>query len=184
MRSAHCCQWYSIVPPVISISTYWQGDKMADIMQMTLFKYNIFNKNDYILIKILQKFVSQGPNHRCFRWWLGAKQVASHYLNQWWHSLVMHICITWPQKELTCSAVIFCDIIAQFECLLVHNVETQSMITWDIWTKTYLTFESAPCHLQAQLWPKSCPTKIRDPHFKSQHIKVGRKWLIFCIKHF
>ena len=29
----------------------------------------------------------------CFRWWLGTEQAASHYLNQWWHSLVMHLCL-------------------------------------------------------------------------------------------
>ena len=32
-----------------------------------------------------------------FRWWLGTKQVTSHYLNQWWPSLLMHTCITQPQ---------------------------------------------------------------------------------------
>ena len=32
-----------------------------------------------------------------FRWWLGASQATSHYLNQWWPSLLMHICITWRQ---------------------------------------------------------------------------------------
>ena len=32
-----------------------------------------------------------------FRWWLGAGQATSHYLNQWWHSLLTQICITLPQ---------------------------------------------------------------------------------------
>ena len=32
-----------------------------------------------------------------FRWWLGADQATSHYLNQWWHRLPTHICITLPQ---------------------------------------------------------------------------------------
>ena len=32
-----------------------------------------------------------------FRLWLGAKQVTSHYLNQWWFSLLMHTCIIRPQ---------------------------------------------------------------------------------------
>ena len=34
--------------------------------------------------------------HHWFRLWLGAKQVTSHYLNQRWLSLLMHICVTRP----------------------------------------------------------------------------------------
>ena len=29
--------------------------------------------------------------------WFGAKQVTSHYLNQWWPNLLMHICFARPQ---------------------------------------------------------------------------------------
>ena len=38
-----------------------------------------------------------------FRYWLGAEQATGHYLNQWLHSLLMHLCVTRPQwvKELT-----------------------------------------------------------------------------------
>ena len=32
-----------------------------------------------------------------FRWWLGAKQATSHYLNQWCPRLPMDICVTWPK---------------------------------------------------------------------------------------
>ena len=32
-----------------------------------------------------------------FRWWLGAAQVTSRYLNQWRLSLLTHICVTRPQ---------------------------------------------------------------------------------------
>ena len=32
-----------------------------------------------------------------FRWWLGAVQATSHYLNQCWHSLLTHICVIRPQ---------------------------------------------------------------------------------------
>ena len=32
-----------------------------------------------------------------FRWWLGAVQATSHYLNQWWSSQPTHICVTRPQ---------------------------------------------------------------------------------------
>ena len=32
-----------------------------------------------------------------FGWWLGTKQATSHYLNQWWPSLLTHICVSGPQ---------------------------------------------------------------------------------------
>ena len=35
--------------------------------------------------------------HR-FRWWLGAVQATSHYLNQWWPSSTTQICVTRPQR--------------------------------------------------------------------------------------
>ena len=33
-----------------------------------------------------------------FRKWLGAIQATSHYLNQWWYSLMNYICVTRPQR--------------------------------------------------------------------------------------
>ena len=33
-------------------------------------------------------------SHHWFRWGLGAKQVTSHYLNQWWPSPAMYMCST------------------------------------------------------------------------------------------
>ena len=35
--------------------------------------------------------------HHWFRWWLGAGQATSHYLNQWWLTFTDHICVTRPQ---------------------------------------------------------------------------------------
>ena len=32
-----------------------------------------------------------------YRKWLGTGQATSHYLNQWWPALLMHICVTQPQ---------------------------------------------------------------------------------------
>ena len=48
------------------------------------------NENVWNSIKISLKCV---PN----RSWLGADQATSHYLNQWWHSLKTHICVTRAQ---------------------------------------------------------------------------------------
>ena len=33
-----------------------------------------------------------------FRWWLGAEQATSLYLNQCWSSFLTHICVTRPQR--------------------------------------------------------------------------------------
>ena len=51
-----------------------------------------------------------------FRWWLGAKQAANHYLKQWWRSLLTHICVTRPDwvkwylisktKTMWCSSIL------------------------------------------------------------------------------
>ena len=50
------------------------------------FKWIFFNENVWIWIKF-QKFVAWGPISNIlywFRYWLGADQAASHYLDQWW----------------------------------------------------------------------------------------------------
>ena len=39
-----------------------------------------------------------------FRKWLGANQVTTHYLNQWWHSLLAHICVTRPHWVMMTSS--------------------------------------------------------------------------------
>ena len=36
-------------------------------------------------------------NQHWFREWLGAEQAINHYLNQWWFSLLTHICVPRPQ---------------------------------------------------------------------------------------
>ena len=32
-----------------------------------------------------------------FRLWLDADKATSHYLNNWWFTLLTHTCVTWPQ---------------------------------------------------------------------------------------
>ena len=36
-------------------------------------------------------------NHHWFRYCVVAEQATSHYLNEWWYSLLTHICTTRPQ---------------------------------------------------------------------------------------
>ena len=69
------------------VLTHRGRDKMAAIFQTTL-------SNAFSCIKMLEfrlKFhwslilsVQLTIAHHWFRWWLGADQATSHYLNQWW----------------------------------------------------------------------------------------------------
>ena len=41
-----------------------------------------------------------------FKWWLGAKQATSHYLNQWWPSLLTHACVSrWVRWVRICTGI-------------------------------------------------------------------------------
>ena len=67
--------------------THWSRDKMAAISQTT-------HSNAFSWIKILEirlifhwslfLGVESSILHHWFRYWLGADQATSHYLNQWW----------------------------------------------------------------------------------------------------
>ena len=81
-------------------STHWGQDKMAVIFQTTfstafpwmeMFEFRLkFHWNLFLRVQliILQHW---------FRKWLGAEPATSHYLNQWWPTLVTHICVPRPQ---------------------------------------------------------------------------------------
>ena len=49
-----------------------------------IFKCIFLNENVSIVVKISLKFVQLTIFQHWFRWWLGAVQATSHYLNQWW----------------------------------------------------------------------------------------------------
>ena len=79
---------------------HWGWAKMAPTLQTTFSKafsyirfvvsWLMFHWN---LFPEIQLTICQ---HWC-RWWFGAEQVTSHYLNQWWPGLVTHLCVTGPQ---------------------------------------------------------------------------------------
>ena len=67
--------------------THWGRDKMATIFQTTfsnafswmkMFKFRL--KFQWSMFPRVQLTIFQ----HWFRWWLGAGQETSHYLNQWW----------------------------------------------------------------------------------------------------
>ena len=80
-RHAHMCHLAS------NELTHWGRDKMPAISQTTL-------SNSFSWMKMLEfrlKFhwnlflrVQLTIFQHWFRWWLGADQATSHYLNQWW----------------------------------------------------------------------------------------------------
>ena len=62
-----------------NVLTHLGPDKMATIFQTTF-----SNENIWISIKVSLKFVPKGPNNNIPALVLGASQVTSHYLSQWW----------------------------------------------------------------------------------------------------
>ena len=48
-------------------------------------------------------------NHHWLRLWVVAEQATSHYLKQWWHSLLTHICVNrfqWVIKSSLASSIL------------------------------------------------------------------------------
>ena len=94
----HCFEhtgaaWYFSLTP-------WGQDVMTTILQMFRNIYTFFNKKIWILIKISLK-IFPTVKLKIFRYWFGkwngTDQPPSHCLNQWWSSLLKHICVTRPQ---------------------------------------------------------------------------------------
>ena len=69
--------------------------QMATKFADDIFKCIFLNENVWIEIKISLKFVPKGTINNIPMF--GTDQATSHYLNQWWPCLLMHICVTWPQ---------------------------------------------------------------------------------------
>ena len=82
--------------------TCWGRDKMADILRTTFPNNSLFFKeNCCILIKMSLKNIPIDRiinNQALGQIWYGAKEATSHYLNQWWPSLVTHICVSRSQR--------------------------------------------------------------------------------------
>ena len=73
--------------PIFPFLTHWGRDKMAAIYQTTFWNafswmkiYKFWLRFHWSLFLRVQSTIFQ----HCFRWWLGAVQATSHYLNQWW----------------------------------------------------------------------------------------------------
>ena len=77
------------------LSTHWGQDEMDNISQMT-FLNTVFSMKmlEFRLRLHWSLFLGAQSTmfQHWFRKWLGAGLAASHYLNQWWSSLLTHIC--------------------------------------------------------------------------------------------
>ena len=67
-----------------------------------IYRCIFLSENIWISIQISLKFVPKGPINNIpslvqMMAWRPTGQATSHYLNQWWPSLLLHICVTQPQ---------------------------------------------------------------------------------------
>ena len=80
-----------------SILTHLSLDKMNAISQTTYSNAFIWMKKHEYRVKFHRRLflrVQLIILRHWFRWWLGANQAISHYLNQWWPSSLTHKCGT------------------------------------------------------------------------------------------
>ena len=79
--------------------THWSRDKIAAILHTTFsnaFSWVKMYEFSWSFNKILFLRFELTIFQHWFRWWLGTDQATSHYLDQWWFILLMHICVTRP----------------------------------------------------------------------------------------
>ena len=62
--------------------TFWGQDKMVEILIWLKVHWNLF-----------KGFLCQQAGTGSEKWL--AEQATNDYLNQWWHSLLTHVCVTW-----------------------------------------------------------------------------------------
>ena len=80
---------------------------MAAILADDIFKCIFMNHMIELLFQFhwnMFPWVQLTISQHCFMKWLGTEWVTSHYLNQWWHSSLTHICSTrgrWVNYEKT-----------------------------------------------------------------------------------
>ena len=86
--------WSALQFTVSKLLTHWGQDKMAAFFQTTFSNGFSWMKMhefwfDWSLFLRFKLTIFQ----HWFRWWLGAGQATSHYLNQWWSSLLTYTCM-------------------------------------------------------------------------------------------
>ena len=88
----HGSHYLDYCSPALSL-THWGRVKMVAILPDDIFKSIFLNENVWISLTISLKFVPKVPINNI----PALVQATSHDLNQWWVSLLMHICVIRPQ---------------------------------------------------------------------------------------
>ena len=113
--------------------THWGRDKMDAISHRTLsnafswMKMLEFRLNFHWSVFIRVKSIIF---QHCFRWWLGADQATSHYLNQWWLDY-RRIYASLGLNELNCTLEIKHHIIN----MQLHQVPNNSLRPCDAYMR-------------------------------------------------
>ena len=83
------CYFY-FIPSILW--TKWAQNKIAAMLKTTFVALVFSNGLVFILIQIPISFGPASSTNDKIR--IGIYQVTSHHLNQWWASVLMHLCIT------------------------------------------------------------------------------------------
>ena len=119
------------------------------------------------LIKVTLNLIlnSQCRNELTFVVWLGAKQVTSHYLNQWRSITLTHICISKPQSISTLANHF---ILNSYMQMLWHHLSKQEI-------KKLLTLETDPWK-SAILPPSMLPNLESTSLCHESYFRVTLDW--------
>ena len=101
-----------VVKQIQSNPINWGRDKMVAIFGRNILKCILLNEIFKFWIKFqwsLFLMVQLTFSQHWFRYWLGTKQVISHYMNQWWSTLLLHMCVTQLQWVILKKKNIVCQ---------------------------------------------------------------------------
>ena len=105
-----------------------------------IFKFISFNENVLISLWISLKFFHLTISQHWLRWWLGAGQARSHYVNQWWPCSLTHMCVTRPQLVLNWYWKEFSTMLIDFFLVPQSHSVCGGLIRAVIAYKMYLRF--------------------------------------------
>ena len=109
-----------------------------------------------------------------FRWWLGADQATSHYLNQWW-LIYWCIYVSLGLNELTDLIDIWIKTQFLFKKMHFENVSKMSVILFTPQSVKYMYSDSFVVIWINNAWPESDSKLI---HFMSQQESI-----FWCREH-
>ena len=144
----------------------WGRDKMGNTLQLTFSNAISWMKIVTFWLKFVFWNLSHGSNKQYSS--IGVDndlELIRHYLSQWWPSLLMLMCITWPQQVnyfdtyhgyITVSAG---DCFQPFPRGILNNLT--NIISWGVyWFHLVRLSVHRSVHPSVRLWTESCPLCI------------------------